>query len=243
MADDRRRQLRDEEFARIARAIDQRARATHSAPILGGLDAATYALDIDIGGERRELVARIFTLPVHRDGAAARRYAAQICGVRSFGVGRALSAVGTADRHPASRLDERREAVSRVEAMRVFCGEQDVAQALEVGMRHHGVHELPCDAFSPMVRQYEDVAEPRERRAIGHHSSECDLPRATIGVAVERRKADRPVYRPFDDVARNARRPVRLVVKKPPHELAVDVFRIARDDVRTHPAATLDSLA
>ena len=81
MADDRRRPLRDEELARIARAIDPRARATHSAPILGGLDAATYALDLDIAGERRELVARIFTLPEHRDGAAARRYWKAISGI------------------------------------------------------------------------------------------------------------------------------------------------------------------
>ena len=81
MADDRRRPLRDDELARIARAIDARARATHSAPILGGLDAATYALDLDIAGERRELVLRIFTLPEHRDGAAARRYWDAISGI------------------------------------------------------------------------------------------------------------------------------------------------------------------
>jgi aminoglycoside phosphotransferase (APT) family kinase protein len=81
MTDDRRRPLRDEELARIAHAIDPNARATHSAPILGGLDAATYALDLDIGGDRRELVVRIFTLPVHRDGAAARRYWKAIAGI------------------------------------------------------------------------------------------------------------------------------------------------------------------
>ena len=81
MTDDRRRPLRDDELARIARAIDPRARATHSAPILGGLDAATYALDLDIGGERRELVARVFTLPVHGDGGAARRYWNAISGI------------------------------------------------------------------------------------------------------------------------------------------------------------------
>ena len=81
MTDDRRRPLRDEELARIARAIDPNARATHSAPILGGLDAATYALDLDIAGERRELVVRIFTLEVHRDGAAARRYWNAISGI------------------------------------------------------------------------------------------------------------------------------------------------------------------
>jgi len=81
MADDRRRPLRDEELARIAQAIDPRARATYSAPILGGLDAATYALDLDIAGERRELVVRISTLENERDGAAARRYWKAIAGI------------------------------------------------------------------------------------------------------------------------------------------------------------------
>jgi aminoglycoside phosphotransferase (APT) family kinase protein len=81
MADDRRRPLRDEELARIAHAIDPRARATYSAPLLGGIDAATYGLDLDVAGERRELVVRVFTLPEHRDGAAARRYWDAISGI------------------------------------------------------------------------------------------------------------------------------------------------------------------
>src|SRR2546430_16708207 len=63
MTDDRRRQLREDELARIASAIDPRARAVQSAPLLGGLDAATYALDLDVAVERRQLVGRIFTLP------------------------------------------------------------------------------------------------------------------------------------------------------------------------------------
>jgi aminoglycoside phosphotransferase (APT) family kinase protein len=81
MVDDRRRPLRDDELARIARAIDPRARATYCAPLLGGLDAATYALDLEIAGEHRAVVVRIFTLPVHRDGAAARRYWKAITGI------------------------------------------------------------------------------------------------------------------------------------------------------------------
>jgi aminoglycoside phosphotransferase (APT) family kinase protein len=81
MTDDRRRQLREDELARIASAIDPRARAVQSAPLLGGLDAATYALDLDVAGERRELVARIFTFPRHRDGASARRYWRAISGI------------------------------------------------------------------------------------------------------------------------------------------------------------------
>jgi aminoglycoside phosphotransferase (APT) family kinase protein len=83
MADDRRRPLREEELSRIARAIDPRARATHSAPLLGGVDAGTYALDLDVAGERRELVVRVFTMPEHRDGAAARRYWDAISGIPS----------------------------------------------------------------------------------------------------------------------------------------------------------------
>jgi aminoglycoside phosphotransferase (APT) family kinase protein len=76
MADDRRRPLRDEELARIARAIDPRARATYSAPLLGGLDAATYALDLDVAGEPRELVIRI-----ERDAEGLRRYWKAIAGI------------------------------------------------------------------------------------------------------------------------------------------------------------------
>jgi aminoglycoside phosphotransferase (APT) family kinase protein len=81
MADDRRRPLRDDEVARIARAIDPHARALGSVPLLGGLDAATYALDLDVAGERREVVVRVFTFPRHRDGAAARRYWRAISGI------------------------------------------------------------------------------------------------------------------------------------------------------------------
>jgi aminoglycoside phosphotransferase (APT) family kinase protein len=81
MPDDRRRPLRDDELARIAHAVDPDARATHCAPILGGLDAATYALDLEVEGDRRELVVRIFTLPQHRDGNAARRYWKAITGI------------------------------------------------------------------------------------------------------------------------------------------------------------------
>jgi aminoglycoside phosphotransferase (APT) family kinase protein len=81
MTDDRRRPLRDEELARIARAVDPRARVTYCAPMLGGVDAATYAVDLDVAGERRELVVRLETLPEHRDGEAVRRYWNAIAGI------------------------------------------------------------------------------------------------------------------------------------------------------------------
>ena len=125
--------------------------------------------------------------------------------------------------------------------MRVPCREQDVAQALKIGMRHHGIHELLADAFAAMLRNYEDVAEPRKCRSIGHDTCEGHLWRAPIGVAGERGKADRSVDRALYDVARDPRRPVRLVVKETPHEFAVNVSRIGRDDVLPHALATLDS--
>jgi aminoglycoside phosphotransferase (APT) family kinase protein len=81
MVDDRRRPLRDEELARIARAIDPRARALHSAALLGGLDAGTYAVDLDVAGERRELIVRVYTFAEQRDGSAARRYWRAISGI------------------------------------------------------------------------------------------------------------------------------------------------------------------
>src|SRR2546428_267245 len=58
-----------------------RAEVTYCAPILGGLDAATYALDLEVAGERRELVLRIYTMEQQRDGEAARRHWAAITGI------------------------------------------------------------------------------------------------------------------------------------------------------------------
>jgi len=57
---------------------------------------------------------------------------------------------------------------------------------LEIGVRHHRIHELSCDALSAMLREHEDITEPCECRFIGHHACERDLRRAAIGVAVER---------------------------------------------------------
>ena len=87
-----------------------------------------------------------------------------------------------------------------------------------------------------MIREDEDVAEPSECRLIGHHPREGDLRRATVGVAVERRKADRLVDGTIHDVAGNPRRPVRLVMKEPPDQIAIDVSRVARYDALIHVA-------
>jgi len=70
-----------------------------------------------------------------------------------------------------------------------------------------------------------------------------DLRRAAVGITVECRKADRSIDRALHDVARDSDGPVRVVVKETPHEIAVNVPRIAGNDVLSHSAATLDSLA
>ena len=70
--------------------------------------------------------------------------------------------------------------------MRVARGEKNVAQSLQVGVGHDRVHELLRDALSAVLRDHENVAEPRERRLIGHHTREGDLRRAAIGLAIER---------------------------------------------------------
>jgi hypothetical protein len=93
-----------------------------------------------------------------------------------------------------------------------------------------------------MLREYENVADPRKCRSVAHDPRERHLRTATIGVAVERGETDRSVDRVLHDVARNSRRPVRGVVKETPYEIAVDVSCIARDDVLLHAPATLDSL-
>jgi len=61
--------VRDEELARsLVESIRRRA-PPHSAPLLCGVDASTYALDLDVAGEHRELVLRVFTMPEQSDGA------------------------------------------------------------------------------------------------------------------------------------------------------------------------------
>ena len=112
--------------------------------------------------------------------------------------------------------------------------QQHVAQTLQLGVRHHRVEELPAHAFPSMLRHYEHVAEPREGRAIGDHSRERYLRGAAFRVAGERRETDGSIDRSFQHIAWHTGRPVRIVVKETPHEVAVDVPRFARNDVLPH---------
>ena len=100
-------------------------------------------------------------------------------------------------------------------------------------MRHDGVHEQPGDTLSPMLRDHEHVADPRERRAIGHDTRETHLP-ATL---IERGEAERPIEGALLDVSGHAGGPIRVVVKPAPDQFAIDVPLVARDGVVGHGAA------
>ena len=100
-------------------------------------------------------------------------------------------------------------------------------------MRHDRVHEQPGDAFATMLRDHEDVADPRERRAIGHDTRETHLPVTLI----ERGEAERPSEGAFLDVSGHAGGPIRVVVKPAPDQFAIDVPLVARDGVVRHGAA------
>ena len=85
-----------------------------------------------------------------------------------------------------------------------------------------------------MLFDHEHVADPREGRAIGDDARERDLRAAAVRIAGEGREADGSIDRSFQHVARDSRCPVRSVMKETPHEIAIDVSRLARNDVLTH---------
>src|SRR6184192_710674 len=155
-------------------------------------------------------------------------------GERSKSTRSSLETIRAADGHPPRGLGERREAVLRVEPVRVSRRQKHITQSLQLGVRHDRIHErLP--GSHPAVRlENEDVAQPAERRAIRHHARESDLRCTSSRVAVEDREAERSVDSAIHHVPRHACGPVRLVVKEAPHEVAVDVSRVARNDVLPH---------
>ena len=118
--------------------------------------------------------------------------------------------------------------------MRVPSREKNVAESLQVRMRHDRIHEDLAGASPAMLRKDEHVTDPAERRPIGHGPRERDLRRAGIGISFERREADRCVDRAVKDLPRDTDRPVGVVVQEAEYELAINMPRIARNDVLPH---------
>lgn len=102
-------------------------------------------------------------------------------------------------------MRERREAVFRVEPVRVARREHETADALQIRMREHELDEALAELAAARVGDDEDVGEPRETRAVRDHARECELARS-----VEDREAERRFDRALDELAPDARNPVRL---------------------------------
>jgi hypothetical protein len=101
-------------------------------------------------------------------------------------------------------------------------------------VRHDRIHERLASSSSAIRLEDEHVAEPRKRRAIRHHARERDLRRALTRIALEDGETEGPLDGAIHDISWDARRPVRLIVKKTPHEVAIHVSRVARNDVLPH---------
>lgn len=97
--------------------------------------------------------------------------------------------------------------------------EQEVAHPHEIRVRHHRIHELTRHTPPTVLRQHEDVAEPREGRAISHDARESDL-RATA--ASERAEAQRAFETPLEEIAGHPRRPIRVLVQETEDDVAID---------------------
>src|SRR5260221_92055 len=133
-----------------------------------------------------------------------------------------LGSIRARDPHEAAGLD-RLPAELLVEAVRVTRREDEAALHLQIGMRGDRLDEPRRKAAAAIWRKDEDVAEPRERRAVRHDAAEADLRRGRAGLAFEQPEVERSLERTFEEITRDTVRPVRLVVQVPPDDVAVEV--------------------
>src|SRR5262249_59478545 len=112
---------------------------------------------------------------------------------------------GRDDLHPARRI-HRREPERPVDVMGVAGREAPAPDGLEASVVEEGAYHLAREPAPAVARGDEDVAEPRERRLVGDHAGDADL---ALGLVVG---ADGKAVREraLDDVAPDARRPVRV---------------------------------
>src|SRR3954452_1111614 len=91
-------------------------------------------------------------------------------------------------------------------------------------MLQHGGDEAFAQTVAAVLRLDVDIAQPRERRPVGHGAGEADLLPA---VAVDP-EADRVLDRSFHHVARHARRPVRLGREEAMNAVQVEAGLVCR---------------
>jgi hypothetical protein len=78
-------------------------------------------------------------------------------------------------------------------------------QTLQVRLREHYFHQPLREAFSAVWLEDVYIREVAEARAVGDHPREADLILSVINA-----EGERILYRPLDNIASDARRPVRL---------------------------------
>jgi hypothetical protein len=88
------------------------------------------------------------------------------------------------------------EAERLVQRMCVGRVERELAQPLEVRVRHHGTDEVFPKAAAAVLGQDEHVHQVGKRRAVGDHAGEADLLVVLVGA-----EAERVVDRAVDDLA------------------------------------------
>src|SRR5690606_26233847 len=80
------------------------------------------------------------------------------------------------------------------------------AEALQVGVVEHALHQPHAEAAAPVRFEHVDIADVRERRAVGDDAGEADL---LTGLLVVEPDAERAADRALDGLAGDALRPVR----------------------------------
>src|SRR5262249_22701210 len=99
--------------------------------------------------------------------------------------GAGLVQVGAEDFQEPGRVGQRREAVALVEAVGVAGTEEDAANPLQVGVAQDALHQPLRQAATAVLLQHEHVAQPGERRPVGHDARQADLPPALVEAEAE----------------------------------------------------------
>src|SRR6476619_5636346 len=93
--------------------------------------------------------------------------------------------------------------------MRVARDQVKPPKVLQIGMRHHGLDEPLPQSFGAVLFEHVDVAEIRERRAIGD-----DAGKSYLFIAVEESEAQRVLDRRRHGLLRNLLCPERSTQKR-----------------------------
>lgn len=137
---------------------------------------------------------------------------------------------------PALGLLQGSEADLLIEGMGVPGGQGPAAQALQVGMRHDGLHKPDTESLPAIGLQDEHIGEVGERGRVGDHAREADLLILQVDPEVER-----VLNRALHSFARDTRRPVGSRQKAVDHR-EVKPLPVGADEVGAAPPLVMHSI-